>query len=562
MEYAKTDLQSGYFPPVGGELEKRYRELSNRYGYLVNSGAGAEEISKTLEEMNLIMSKAEKIWLESVGADEETILAKTRETINAISKEEVTAHIKKERETVTKLHEKRLAAEKEAREQGKKEKAAMLRELNKGDEELLSGIFALSFDGAWAYLAARTFWLRRALEHYSIPLTGYNALLDGRASEYGLPRKRRGRPSTRSDEQALQLYNAQIDQLMIPGFFDEPYRKILQGTPQLMLMPASTRKMKVDAISGKGTLHIEGKGDIIVQDLSGISAALTASTRKLLDTSAAILAERLPYKPSADQTIDPVVRIDLTEWGKACGLDLLPRHCDTTEEMDADKRRLDSTMHDFKATARKDCKTLRASSITFKEGSAFYNMGIVSGYGIKDSTLRIAFDVDFARYLANAYIMQWPTALLKHDNRDPNGYSIGWKLAYHNSMDSNRSKGTETRISVGKLLEAAPQIMSYEDMIASGNKGWKRLIKAPLEKALDAQIAVGYLTRWAYYQRDEELTREQAGALSYEDFAALMVEYAPAEDIPDQTDRLIAKAERIAKAEKKKRGRPRKNKSE
>lgn len=560
MEYAKTDLQSGYFPPVGGELEERYRKLSNRYGYLVTNQGDPEEVTNTLSEMNAIIKQAEAIWLESVGADEEAILAKTRETINAITKEDVTAYLGKEREYMTARLSKRKQAEKEAKAQGDKKKADLLRDLNKGDEELLSGIFALSFDGAWAYLAARTFWLRRALEYYKISLAGYNALLDERAAEYGLPRKRRGRPSTRSDEQALQSYNAKIDQLMIPGFFDEPYRKILQGTPQLMIMPASTRNMKRDPISGKGTLHIEGKGDIIVQDLSGISAALTASTRKLLDTSAAILADRLPYKPAADQTLDPVVRIDLDAWGKACGLDLLPRHCDTTEEMEADKKRIDSAMHDFKATARKDCKTLRASSITFKEGNAFYNMGIVSGFGIKDNTLRIAFDVDFARYLANAYIMQWPTALLKHDNRDPNGYSIGWKLAYHNSLDSNRARGTETRITVGKLLEAAPQIISYEDMIASGNKGWRQRIKTPLEKALDAQIAVGFLTRWAYYQKDEELTREQAGALSYEDYAALLVEFAPAEPIPDQTDRLIAKAERIA--EKKKRGRPRKNKAQ
>ena len=50
--------------------------------------------------------------------------------------------------------------------------------------------------------------------------------------------------------------------------------------------------------------------------------------------------------------------------------------------------------------------------------------------------------------------------------------------------------------------------------------------------------------------RFQDLHPERAASLGYEDYASLLVEFTPAEDIPDQTDRLVAKAE------KRKRGRP------
>ena len=73
----------------------------------------------------------------------------------------------------------------------------------------------------------------------------------------------------------------------------------------------------------------------------------------------------------------------------------------------------------------------------------------------------------------NAYIMQYPTALLKHDNRKPNAYVIGRKMAFHNSNDQNRAAGTDSTLSVKSLLAAAPEIPTIDDIKARGQRSWK-----------------------------------------------------------------------------------------
>jgi len=561
MEYAKTDIQSGYFPPVGGEIEEQYRRLSNRYGYLISSGAEAVEISKTLEEMNKLINQAEHIWLESVGADEQAILRKTRATVNAISKEEVSAFITKERESLQSRLAKRIESEHEAQRNGNQKKADLLRELNAGDEHLLSTIFSLSFDGAWAYLATRTFWLRRALEHYEIPLDGYNALLDERAAEYAFPQKRKRRAS-RSDEQALMDYNARInaaDQLMIPGFFDEPYKKMLQGAPNTMLATVSARGATPDKLTGDWSLKM-GDKEMVISNFSQLTDSLGVSANKIFSAACIHLAASNPYRPAPGAKVENVVTISLDDYAKANGIDLSRQHCDTVEEMEKDAARIRDKKRDLKDLIRKDLSTLERMQLSWhdpRKSGDYSHVRVISGSGIRGNTIRINFDTDMANALVNAYITHLPTALFRHDNRNPNAFAIGYKIAVHHSMDANIQRGTDTRLSVKSLLEAAPQIVKYEDLIASGNRNWKRNIKTRLEKALDDNVAepVGYLSRWAYYQGDQELTREQAGKLDYESYTKLMVDFAVELEIPDQTDRLAAKAERI---EKKKRGRPKK----
>ena len=440
----------------------------------------------------------------------------------------------------------------------------MLRDMNRRDEYMLSEYFNFTFKGAWAFLAGRTYWHQVALMENKIPLAKYEALLDVYATAFYKPKKRR----SHADEKTLQAWNDAIinQQLVLQGFFDEPYKKIMQGTPQLMMLSASTKGVKADAITNTATLHISGRGDIQITEVSQVSGELGVSTRKIFDAACARLAAVNPYKPPAGATVQNVVYISLEEYAKANGYDVTPRQCSTPAELDAERERIENALRDVRAILRKDLALLGNMKLTFSDKANpkrgdFYTARIISGYGIRGGTIRINFDTDLARYLTNAYIMNWPTALLLHDNRKPNAYSIGWKLAYHNGLDANRHHGTETRISVAKLLEAAPQIQSYAEMTASGNRNWKRIIKKPLEQSLDDNIAVGYLSRWAYYDGTVELTRDEAAALPWTKYSALMVEFTPAEYLPGDAERLAAKAERIAAAgEKKKRGRPRKNK--
>ena len=50
----------------------------------------------------------------------------------------------------------------------------------------------------------------------------------------------------------------------------------------------------------------------------------------------------------------------------------------------------------------------------------YKEMRIISSHSISKGLIRINFDIDAAAYFVNAYMMQFPTALLKHDNKKHN----------------------------------------------------------------------------------------------------------------------------------------------
>ena len=198
----------------------------------------------------------------------------------------------------------------------------------------------------------------------------------------------------------------------------------------------------------------------------------------------------------------------------------------------------------------------------------FAKYSFISSFRVRGTTLILNFDIEIARYLVQSYQMQWPPALLLHDNRDPNSYAIGRKLALHHSMDNNAAVGTDCTISVKSLLAEAPDISTIEELRAKGQRNWKRLIKEKLEAALNKNITTApLLKRWEYRSPSTgaTYTPETASGLSWEDYSQLMVDFVMAEE-PDQTARRAARAQEKAAAAqeppKKKRGRPRKNKTE
>lgn len=547
-------------PPGSEDVESEMHRLMEQMKEAFRKyGPDSPEEEALRQQINKLGAETERAYLDGLGKDESSILDKCEALLKTISKEDFDSFVKQQREMILPRVQERQAKEKELGENA----SDLLRNMNRTDEQMLEEYFNFTFKGAWAYLAGRTYWHQVALMEKDISLAKYEALLDIYAAAFYKPKRHR---SPRSDAAALQEWNNRImhEQLALQGFFDVPYRPMLQGTPNLMIVTATTKGKKPDPITGAVTLKISGKGEIKISEFSEIGGELGVTTRKIFDAACAELANVNTYNAPEGASVENVIYINLEEYAKANGYDITPRPCETPKELDREKERIASTLRDVRANLRSDLSLLRSSTITFTDKTAgkggFYTAGIISGYGIRNGTIRINFDTDLARYLTHAYIMNWPTSLLMHDNRSPNAYSIGWKIAHHSSIDANRIKGTDTRLSVDSLLAAAPQIQSYEEMTASGNRNWKARIKKPLEAALDSQIEVGYLSRWAYYEGDTELSREEAAALSWRRYSALMVEYTPAERLPDQTARLTAKAEKEAAAAERKRRRKRTSK--
>lgn len=362
----------------------------------------------------------------------------------------------------------------------------------------------------------------------------------------------------------LERITAQPDS---SGLLLQQYLPMLNGYPTNELMAMSTTKLEADGFTGKATFT-KGGHTITVRDFNDLVGAVGVSAKKVMDTATAYLTFGNYYKGT---TVNPTATIPLMEYWRAQGLPVDPEPKETEAEQRKEQARADNYIKRLKSFLKADLENLKRleweGKGTGRNRGDFAKYSFISSYRVKGTTLYVNFDIDIAKYLVQAYVMQWSPALLRHDNRDPNGYVIGRKLLLQHSMDSNAAAGTDNTLSVKTLLAEAPDIISYEELQAKGRRDWKKQIKEKLELALNKNISTAnLLSRWEYRSptTGTTYTPETASALSWDEYSSLMVDFVLVEE-PDQATRRAARAAEKAAAQeppKKKRGRPRKNKTE
>ena len=342
------------------------------------------------------------------------------------------------------------------------------------------------------------------------------------------------------------------------------YLPMLNGYPTNDLVPMSPKGLEVDSFTHKATFTRGGR-TITIQDITQLVGAIGTPAKKLMDTGVAYLTATNIYR--ADR-VNPTATIDLMDYWRAQGLQVDPQPMETEEEQRKEQKRVRYYIEYLKDGLKADLDNLMglewSGQGTGRNRGDYARYKFVSSYRVRGTTLSINFDIDIARYLIQSYEMQWPTALLLHDNRDQNGYAIGRKLALHHSMDSNAAAGTDCTISVRALLEEAPDITTIEELRKKGRRDWKKQIKEKLEQALNKNISPApLLERWEYRSPSTgtRYTPETAAALSWDEYITLMVDFTMAEE-PDQEARRAARAAEKVEAQveappvKKKRGRP------
>lgn len=345
------------------------------------------------------------------------------------------------------------------------------------------------------------------------------------------------------------------------------YLPMLNGYPTNDLMAMSTTKLEADGFTGRATFT-KGGHTIIVKDFNQLVGAIGTSAKKLMDTATAYLTMGNFYRGT---TVNPTAIIDLMDYWRAQGFHVDPLPMDSEEEQRKEQSRVAETIKKLKQALKADLENLKrlewSGQGTGRNRGDFAKYSYISSYRVKGTTLYVNFDIDIAKYLVQAYVMQWSPALLKHDNRDPNSYVIGRKLLFQHSMDSNAAAGTDNTLSVKVLLAEAPDIITIEELTAQGRRDWKKKIKEKLEAALNKNITtVPLLKRWEYRHpiTGTTYTPDTASRLSWDEYSSLMVDFILVEE-PDQATRRAARAaEKAAVQEppKRKRGRPRKNKTE
>lgn len=338
----------------------------------------------------------------------------------------------------------------------------------------------------------------------------------------------------------------------------EAFLPMVQGAATNRFRATATKNIVIDR---NGNAMIEEEGfKAFFKDYAKLKGGLSVGAKKMLDAGALALTAQNHFRAKQGQHINTAVAIALEEYGRLRGFGITPRQTSTPEEEEAEKKRLTNVMHEIRKRANAELAVLYSLSLSWtepgKKQADYTDVRMLQSKGIRGGYINMRFSEDIANYLTHAYIMQYPTALQAIDERNPRTYNVGWKLALHHSMDNNRAKGTANIISVTSLLDACGDMPSFEDIQASKNRGhWERLIKDPLEKALDAAQSSGVIVSWEYcYSKGIPLDDGQVTISDYQTFIALYVHFEMMEE-PDQSERLQRKAERIEAAEKK---RPRK----
>ena len=307
----------------------------------------------------------------------------------------------------------------------------------------------------------------------------------------------------------------------------KPFVAMLNGPATNELTSISTRSNRPEPVrmSGEGLIQ-QGSVSVFIDSYKEITGELRTSTHKLLDALTMVLTQQNNYR-GKETDLKPTVSIPLEHFMELCGIPLTKPSKDKTRKK-----------------VKEDLETLYHLSLKWTEASGqntrdFAKMRLCDKIGIVKGSIVFSFSQDMANYLTNAYIMQYPIELLKVDERNPNSYHIGKKLLLHNSIDNNRAKGTNNRLSVLKLLEACPDIPDYEQVLNS-DRALDRRIKTPLEAGLDSLPFV----KWEYCTaKGVPLTDEEAQAINFNTFKQLYIQYEVIGG-PDQTPRLERKRER------------------
>jgi len=347
-------------------------------------------------------------------------------------------------------------------------------------------------------------------------------------------------------EQAAQFMKPVSQTLPLPLPEEPSFKKTLQGTAMNRLRLTATRNIVINLATGNAVIEEEGF-KALFKDYTALKGGLTAGAKKLLDAGVFKLTENNHFRATAGSKLQTLASISLEEYGALRGYDLAERPTSSPEEAAKEKKRLFNVMTEIRKRANAEMDLLYSLSLSWKEPGSktsskdYSDIRILQSKGVQKGHINLRFSEDITAYLVSAYIMQYPLALQRLDERNPRSYNIGYKLALHNSIDNNRIAGTANIIGVKALTEAGGDFPSYEEVLKTDRGHWEERIKKPLETALDANQRQGVLEKWEYCNsKGVPLTDRQVSIPDYHTFISLYILFA-IQDAPDQTARLEAR---------------------
>ena len=393
-----------------------------------------------------------------------------------------------------------------------------------------------NFKGAYTRLSFITKDEREALILGGHGTEELDTLIYNRAATFYKPNKHEARSDGKSVTPPLgndgnYILQAFADSDLIP-FYNGPMTNIFASVSTKGIQPGRRGDMQITKQSGRSsftyTLTSDDTGNKIL-------SRLTPSTKKLFFRIIQTFTAANPYSPEENTPLNPVVKINLKDFARVCGVPISAVPQNSQEAMNEEAARAEIEFNNFRRKVKDNMNILYRISVDGTEPGKGKTPDVRfrllehidtrarGGYFTCELTQR------FASYLANAYVLQGSEALYSLPDTNPNCFSIGLKLSSHSSIRNNIIQGTADIIGVKTLLEAASDIQSYEALVESNNRNWKRCIREPLEAALEANVDCGVITEWYYCgSKGTRISDAELDSKTYADYEALYVHFTMA----------------------------------
>lgn len=321
------------------------------------------------------------------------------------------------------------------------------------------------------------------------------------------------------------------------------YHNILHGKPTNALTHSSKtrsskRKYTVDPFTDTGSLLTANGVQIFLRNFNNIR--LNVQTHKVLDALTMKLTRSLPYGEATAEQIQKhrAVELSVNEYMNLCGLKDKEKAQKQLKEAILTLYSISLEWNEPCPTTSKGKKNRTDSGLHHSLRIADHTIADMSRDPIKNGKVIFKFTFDLVEYLNQAFIMPYPDKLLTINSKyNPHGFHIGRKLGEHHNM--NIGKANANRISVKALLEALPDLPSYESIMSGNSRSVTQKIIKPFERDLIAlKDEYDILASWYYCNSGgAPLTDEQVESYRYDDWIQWLIEFE-LKDYPDQSKRL------------------------
>ena len=281
------------------------------------------------------------------------------------------------------------------------------------------------------------------------------------------------------------------------------------------------------------------------------------SAKKLLEYSVIRLTEQnhfpagylatergeIDYKKD-NPNINRVIRFSLDEWQRIQGRPQTKASEDEARErVKEDLQTILYTTLEWEEVTKRTTKKTKPVTVVNPDGTKtetrtetaprhhrhWIGVNLATSAELKDNQIEVAISPEMANYLLNSYITQYPIGLLTLDDRNPNAYAIGRKLAEHYYNESNRRNDRNTLLSVAALLDCTD--LPTPEYVKENDKGnYKGRIITPFIAALKAtKKAIGL--QWSFANAGGDPIRpDQQPESKIKDFCNVYILYSlPAE---------------------------------